>query len=70
MNKLLLLLFCSFFLNEINAQTILNITNSPLDTIDCNQNCHWVHANFIKPKLTTSYTVSSIPFNPVNITGN
>ena len=69
MNKLLLLLFCSFFLNEINAQTILNITNSPLDTIDCNQNCHWVHANFIKPKLTTSYTVSTIPFNPVNITG-
>ena len=69
MKRLLILLFCSFFLNEINAQTILSITNSPLDTIDCNQNCHWVHADYIKPKLTTSYAVSTIPFNPISITG-
>lgn len=66
MKQLIIILISTLFFNEIKAQNVLSILNAPLDTVDCNQNCYTVKANFVKPKLTTQYSVSSIPFNPLS----
>ena len=47
---------------------LLNIVGGTIDTMPCNQPCKIYHANYIKPKLTTSYQSSSIGFNPVSLT--
>lgn len=68
MKHLLLIIISICWATIINAQSLLNIQNAPLDTVDCNLTCYSVKANFIKPKLTTSYTYSAIPFSPANTT--
>jgi len=68
MKRLKLLFFLGLFIApQINAQ-LMTILGPEVDTIPCNQPCKFVSANFIKPKITTSYQSGSIAFNPVSIT--
>lgn len=67
--KQVLTLFLVFVCTFLHAQNAVQILSAPLHVMNCPDVCTTLYANFPKPLKTNAYTVSSIPFSPVAITG-
>ncbi|MBL7773005.1 MAG: gliding motility-associated C-terminal domain-containing protein [Chitinophagaceae bacterium] len=65
-NKFIYFALCLIItFNVVNAQVVFNISNSPSDTIPCNNNCIALHTEHLDIRETTHYTIASIPYNPI-----